>query len=577
MKTGMGNVMVGAMLVVLMTTGIGHADLNAGLVAYYPFNRNANDESGNLNHGTVVGATLTADRFGDPDRAYWFGGLDVDNYIEVSNQARQFDLVNCWTLIAWINPEDVTEAIGAPIIWKIARPSTNEDTFALIWSTDQELLAAKLERASDDMDFVVRSKTHQPGQWYCGAGVYDGTDLKIYVNGTLESSLYIGPVTAYTGPEPLRIGNHYNSTHGVRAAFKGIIDEVRIYNRALSADEIGELVNFPPVAGAGPDQTVEATSPAGASVTLDGSGSTDPDSTAGTNDDIEFFDWYEGVTDLGSGETINYTFPLGSHTVTLEVTDFLGETDSDEVIIVVEDTTPPVISIIAPVPYGVYPVSGGLELDFSATDDVGVTELNGNLTDAAGFSGPVAPGDEPGTGVYTLVVSAKDAAGNEAEETVFFVGYDPTGGFVTGGGWIDSPSGAYTPDDPEDDDLTGKANFGFISKYKKGASVPTGQTEFVFQAGDLNFHSSSYDWLVVAGAKAMFKGVGTINGAGDYGFMLSAVDAALTPSTSEDRFRIKIWDKNAGDIVVYDNQMGDDDNADVTTAIGGGSIVIHTK
>ena len=75
----------------------------------------------------------------------------------------------------------------------------------------------------------------------------------------------------------------------------------------------------------------------------------------------------------------------------------------------------------------------------------------------------------------------------------------------------------------------------------------------------------------------MFKGVGTINGAGNYGFMLSAIDAALTPSTSEDRFRIKIWDQNAGDTVVYDNQIGDDDNANVTTAIGGGSIVIHTK
>lgn len=177
------------------------------------------------------------------------------------------------------------------------------------------------------------------------------------------------------------------------------------------------------------------------------------------------------------------------------------------------------------------------------------------------------------TGVYNVKLTVTDPYGASDRCQAMLVVYDPSGGFMTGGGWIWSPKGAYATDPW----LEGKANFGFVSKYKKGANVPTGQTEFVFQAGDLNFHSSSYDWLVVAGAKAMFKGVGTINGNGDYGFMLSAVDAALTPSTSEDRFRIKIWDKNAGDVVVYDNQMDDDDNADVTTAIGGGSIVIHTK
>ena len=122
---------------------------------------------------------------------------------------------------------------------------------------------------------------------------------------------------------------------------------------------------------------------------------------------------------------------------------------------------------------------------------------------------------------------------------------------------------------------TGKATFGFVAKYKKGAKAPTGVTEFQFQVADLNFHSDTYQWLVVAGPKAQFKGDGTINGAGNYGFMLSAIDAALTPSTEVDKFRIKIWDKDDGDTIVYDNQMGADDDADPATDIGGGSIVIH--
>jgi hypothetical protein len=178
----------------------------------------------------------------------------------------------------------------------------------------------------------------------------------------------------------------------------------------------------------------------------------------------------------------------------------------------------------------------------------------------------------PTAGVYDLCVRATDDVGNiGSEECIFLVVYDPDGGFVTGGGWIDSPEGAYV-DAP---DLTGKANFGFVSKYQQGAQTPTGETEFQFKVADLNFHSDTYDWLVVAGPKAMFKGTGTINGSGNYGFMLSAVDEKLTPSTNVDLFRIKIWDKDADDAIVYDNNMGDAEDDDPTTEIGGGSIVIH--
>ena len=112
--------------------------------------------------------------------------------------------------------------------------------------------------------------------------------------------------------------------------------------------------------------------------------------------------------------------------------------------------------------------------------------------------------------------------------------------------------------------LEGRATFGFVSKYKKGASVPEGNTEFQFKAGNLNFNSTSYEWLVVnqTGTNAQFKGYGTINGTGNYGFMLWATDG------SPDQFRIKIWDA-ATEAVVYDN--GTDQ------VIGGGSIVVHKK
>jgi hypothetical protein len=118
------------------------------------------------------------------------------------------------------------------------------------------------------------------------------------------------------------------------------------------------------------------------------------------------------------------------------------------------------------------------------------------------------------------------------------------------------------------------ATFGFVSKYQKGSSVPTGNTEFQFHAGGLNFKSTSYEWLVVSGAKAQYKGVGTINGAGSYGFILTAVDGQSNGGGGIDKFRIKIWDRTTG-AVVYDNQMGAADDATPSTAIASGSIVIH--
>ncbi|MCZ7570216.1 MAG: hypothetical protein M5U01_16745 [Ardenticatenaceae bacterium] len=78
-------------------------------------------------------------------------------------------------------------------------------------------------------------------------------------------------------------------------------------------------------------------------------------------------------------------------------------------------------------------------------------------------------------------------------------------------------------------------------------------------------------------ARAQYKGSGTINGAGDFGFMLTAIDGQIKGGGGSDKFRIKIWDKNNEDTIVYDNQMGADDGADPTTVIGGGGIVIHAR
>lgn len=83
---------------------------------------------------------------------------------------------------------------------------------------------------------------------------------------------------------------------------------------------------------------------------LDGSSSSDPDSTEGTNNDIVSFEWFEDFglpseTFLGTGQILEATFPLGTHAVTLRVTDSDGQTDADEVVVAVVDSTPPGLSL----------------------------------------------------------------------------------------------------------------------------------------------------------------------------------------------------------------------------------------
>jgi hypothetical protein len=174
-------------------------------------------------------------------------------------------------------------------------------------------------------------------------------------------------------------------------------------------------------------------------------------------------------------------------------------------------------------------------------------------------------------GIYEVELVVDDTKENSQPDTTMVVVYDPSGGFVTGGGWIDSAgSGCLQLCVGAE----GKANFGFVAKYKKGASVPTGNTEFQFKAGDLNFHSDTYQWLVVnqGGANAQYKGDGTINGDlapnGEvYKFMLWAGDG---DPGGDDTFRIRIWyEEGDNENVVYDNG--------VDQVIGGGNIKVHSE
>jgi hypothetical protein len=178
--------------------------------------------------------------------------------------------------------------------------------------------------------------------------------------------------------------------------------------------------------------------------------------------------------------------------------------------------------------------------------------------------------------VYIIIAtySGSPQHASSVSESVLIVFYDPNAGFVTGGGYVNHNPATMIPPGTG----TGKDNFGFVAKYKKGASAPDGETEFQCKVCDVNFHSTSLQWLVVtdittgpnAGAqKAQYQGYGTNNGAGNYQFQVTVIDKGST-----DYFRIHIWTPSTG-VTLYDNMPGFSDGADATVLTAGGNIVIH--
>ena len=145
-------------------------------------------------------------------------------------------------------------------------------------------------------------------------------------------------------------------------------------------------------------------------------------------------------------------------------------------------------------------------------------------------------------GFPTVALTVTDKDGGVGIASIGLIVVNPSAGFVTGGGWIALP--------------TGKANFGFNARYS--GATPTGETEF--QAPSVNFHSTSYRFLVVAGSSIELEGKGTLNGAAGYSFRLSAVEG------SPDKLRMHIWQTLHASIG-YDTGL--------LRALGGGQIKIH--
>jgi outer membrane protein assembly factor BamB len=205
------------------------------LVAYWSFDHgDATDDSGNENHGTVYGAILTYDRFGNPDSAFSFDG--VDDYIEVAD-SDSLDVSKEITIIGWVNVNSYTdEWLG--VVNKAS--SDDNDTFEICIHSSKYLHFPLNFQNSGRICYNSNPGLFNEGEWHFFGAVYDGTDVSIYIDGILSNSYTSTNESLKTNDHNLIIGaekEDYNGPH----YFNGILDEIRIYSKPLSESEIKEL------------------------------------------------------------------------------------------------------------------------------------------------------------------------------------------------------------------------------------------------------------------------------------------------------------------------------------------------
>jgi len=173
-------------------------------------------------------------------------------------------------------------------------------------------------------------------------------------------------------------------------------------------------------------------------------------------------------------------------------------------------------------------------------------------------------------GIYRVIAAVADDDGGVGRSVLeAAVVFDPAAGSARGAGWFESPPGAHA----HDESAIGRATFGFLARYRKDATEPVAHPGFRLKTERLAFESSSYEWLVITGAKAQLRGSGRVDGSGNYAFQVTAVDGQASGASDPDRLRIRIWDSGTG-LLIYDNQPGTPEGADPLTGLGGGSITV---
>ncbi len=220
-------------------------NINSGLVAYYPFNGNAGDSSGNGNHPAFNNATLTADRFGNVNKAYKFNG--TSSYMQVPNKTT-LNPNNTISICSWVKVDGFYQGPchGNWILGKGFQGANNYDLEFTDgpYTNGQNCsitLADTLHQQFSAWGYSVKPTDPyvQKNKWYYLTYTYDGAIAKLYINGSLISS-NSSPGLSFNNTSDLFIGRYPT---GAAALYwlNGVLDDIRIYNRAINASEVAAL------------------------------------------------------------------------------------------------------------------------------------------------------------------------------------------------------------------------------------------------------------------------------------------------------------------------------------------------
>ena len=214
-----------------------------GLVAYYPFNGNANDESGNGNNGTVNGSTLITDRFGKSSSAYSFNG--TNNSIVVPNSSTLNFSDNKLSISFWLKMPNYPTS-ETHIITKYSGVGTTTTGFMVVAYTDTATFVYRYAEAATTggWGWAEMPMLNLPAfnSWFHVVTTTDTGYDKLYINGILKASnptkhnFNIG-----ANNESLRFG--IGPPQNPRSYYNGAMDDIRIYNRALTPAEVTALYN----------------------------------------------------------------------------------------------------------------------------------------------------------------------------------------------------------------------------------------------------------------------------------------------------------------------------------------------
>jgi methionine-rich copper-binding protein CopC len=401
------------------------ATSTTGLIGAWAFNGSAADAAGGDNPGTVSGAVYTpSGRYG---QALSFDGSN--DWVTVADAAA-LDFTSALTLEAWVRPASQNDF--ATVVMK---ESSTGMVYGLYASDGANNPPSAYLIANNDPS--VRGSSVLPvNAWSHLATTYDGSSLKIYVNGELVGTqAATGNIS--TSPDPLRIGG--NEFWG--EWFSGLIDEVRVYNRALGEGEIRYDMSTP--IGGSPDATLPTGSINSPSAGSTVSGTVNLSASASDNVLVSGVRFYIDGQPVGTEDiSAPYTFAWdsrkvmnGTHTVTARIRDGVGNVfDTPAVSITVgnpADTTAPTVKLTLP---GAGTKAGGpVVLQAAAADNIAVVGVQFKVNGVnVGSEDTVAPfrlawdASAAAEGTYDVVAVAKDLAGNTTTSTAVQVVVDKT-------------------------------------------------------------------------------------------------------------------------------------------------------